>query len=97
VHVPAPDSQTVLVLKEELAVLQTMVVSLVERVGTSEQLLQEANQCLVEQEANAKLLTNQVAALQQVVNPAAAESPAAEPLPVVMRTDVAETLAAATA
>ncbi|KAG1727334.1 hypothetical protein EDB19DRAFT_1833149 [Suillus lakei] len=82
VHVPAPDSQTVLVLKEELAVLQTMVVSLVERVGTSEQLLQEANQCLVEQEANAKLLTNQVAALQQVVNPAAAESPAAEPLPV---------------
>ncbi|KAG1723334.1 hypothetical protein EDB19DRAFT_2043814 [Suillus lakei] len=74
-----------------------MVASLVERVGTGEQLLQEANWCLVEQEANAKLLTDQVAALQQAVNPATAESPAAEPLPVVMRTDAAETLAATTA
>ncbi|KAG1719413.1 hypothetical protein EDB19DRAFT_1836740 [Suillus lakei] len=97
VHVPVPDTQTVLALKEELVVFQTMVASLVERVGTGKQLLQEANQCLAEQEANAKLLTDQVAALQQVVNPAAAESPAAEPLPVVMRTDAAETLAAATA
>ncbi|KAG1719573.1 hypothetical protein EDB19DRAFT_1970983 [Suillus lakei] len=96
-HVPAPDSQTVLALKEELAVLQIMVASLVERVGTSEQLLQEANWHLVEQEANAKLLTDQVAALQQAVNPTTAESPAAEPLPVVMRTDAAETLAATTA
>ncbi|KAG1726672.1 hypothetical protein EDB19DRAFT_1914535 [Suillus lakei] len=95
-HVPAPDSQTVLALKEELVVLQTMVASLVERVGTGEQLLQEANRHLAEQEANAKLLTKQVAALQQAVNPATAESPAAEPLPVIMRTDAAETLAAAT-
>ncbi|KAG1731776.1 hypothetical protein EDB19DRAFT_1831595 [Suillus lakei] len=90
-HVPAPDSQTVLALGGGggggLAVLQTMVASLVERVGTSEQLLQEAN---------AKLLTNQVAALQQMVNPTTAKSPAAEPLPVVIRTDAAETLAAAT-
>ncbi|KAG2749316.1 hypothetical protein P692DRAFT_20874090 [Suillus brevipes Sb2] len=73
-----------------------MVASLVERVGTGEQLLQEANRRLAEQEANAKLLADQVAALQQEVSPAAAESPAGEALPVVMRTDAAETPAAAT-
>jgi uncharacterized coiled-coil protein SlyX len=72
-----------------------MVASLVERVGTGEQLLQEAHQCLAEQEANAKLLAAQVAALQQV-DPTAVESPAADALPVVSRTDAAETLAAAT-
>ncbi|KAG1779896.1 hypothetical protein EV702DRAFT_1043285 [Suillus placidus] len=83
-HDPAPDSQTVLVLKEDLAVLQTMVASLVERVSTGEQLLQEANRRLAEQEANAKLLANQVADLQQ------------EALPVIMRTDAAQTPAATT-
>ncbi|KAG2096505.1 uncharacterized protein F5147DRAFT_778298 [Suillus discolor] len=93
-HVPAPDNQTVLALKEDLAVLQTMVASLVDRVSTAEQLLQEANRRLAEQEANAKLLADQVAALQQELN-SDAESPAAEILPVVMRTDAAETLAAA--
>ncbi|KAG2071717.1 hypothetical protein BDR04DRAFT_1154185 [Suillus decipiens] len=96
-QVPMPGSQTVLMLKKELAVLQTIVASLVERVGASEQLLQEAHWHLAEQKANVKLLTDQVAALQQEVNPTAAESLAVEALPVVMRTDAAETLAAATA
>ncbi|KAG1770160.1 hypothetical protein EV702DRAFT_1202570 [Suillus placidus] len=80
VHDPAPDSQIVLALKEDLAVLQTMVASLVERVSTGEQLLQEANRCIAEQEANAKLLADQVADLQQQ-----------EALPVIMRTDAAQT------
>lgn len=57
-HDPTPDSQTVLVLKEDLAVLQHMVASLVERVTAGEQLLQEANRRLTEQEANAKLLVD---------------------------------------
>ncbi|KAG1792279.1 uncharacterized protein HD556DRAFT_1309356 [Suillus plorans] len=93
-HVPAPDSQTVLALKEDLAVLQTMVASLVDRVSTGEQLLQEVNWHLAEQEANAQLLADQVAALQRELN-SDAESTAAEILPVVIRTDAAETLAAA--
>lgn len=64
--------------------LQHMVASLVERVTAGEQLLQEANRRLAEQEAHAKLLANQVADLQPVA------------LPVVMRTDSADTPAAAT-
>ncbi|KAG2359745.1 hypothetical protein BDR07DRAFT_1378489 [Suillus spraguei] len=93
--VPAPDSQTVLALKEELVGLQTMVASLVERVSTGKLLLQEANRCLAEQEANAKLLADQVATLQQELNPAA-ESLAAEILPVVISTDATGPLAATT-
>ncbi|KIK36279.1 hypothetical protein CY34DRAFT_16490 [Suillus luteus UH-Slu-Lm8-n1] len=65
-HDPVPDSQTVLVLKKDLTVLQEMVASLVER------------------EANVKLLADQVTDLQQ------------EALPVVMRTDSADSPAATT-
>ncbi|KAG2363252.1 hypothetical protein BDR07DRAFT_1483845 [Suillus spraguei] len=83
--VPMPDSQNVLTLKEDVAVLQTIVVSLLERVNTSEQLLQEANWQLSKQEASGKLLTNQVTILQQELHPSV-ESSATEILPILMRT-----------
>jgi hypothetical protein len=70
-----------------MAVLQAMVASLADRVSTGEQLLQEAN---------AKLLAGQVAALQQEAN-SAAESTAADALPVVIRTDATQTPTAAAA
>ncbi|KAG1758632.1 hypothetical protein EDD22DRAFT_956702 [Suillus occidentalis] len=90
------ESQIVLALKEEMAVLQAMVASLADRVSTGEQLLQESNRRLAEQEANAKLLAGQVAALQQEAN-SAAESTAADALPVVIRTDATQTPTAAAA
>ncbi|KAG1739515.1 hypothetical protein EDD22DRAFT_851961, partial [Suillus occidentalis] len=90
------ESQTVLALKEEMAVLQAMVASLADRVSTGEQLLQESNRRLAEQEANAKLLAGQVAALQQEAN-SAAESTEADTLPVVIRTDATQMPTAAAA
>ncbi|KAG1812333.1 hypothetical protein EV424DRAFT_1542192 [Suillus variegatus] len=76
----------------EMAQPLLLVASLVERVSAGEQLLQEANRRLAEKKANAKLLADQVATLQQELN-SDAESMAAEILPIVMRIDAAETLA----
>jgi hypothetical protein len=50
--------------------LQVMVASLLEKVSAGEQQLQETNQCLAKQEATAKVLTDQVAALWQELYPA---------------------------
>ncbi|KAG1734016.1 hypothetical protein EDD22DRAFT_852540 [Suillus occidentalis] len=64
--------------------------------STGEQLLQESNRRLAKQEANAKLLTGQVAALQQEAN-STADSMEADALSVVIRTDAAQTPTAAAA